>query len=47
VKVRQLGAEKVLTKPVHFDDLAEEINKFVPLNVKDISEDYTTYRRRG
>jgi two-component system chemotaxis response regulator CheY len=47
VKVRQLGAEKVLTKPVHFDELAAEINKFVPLNVKDISEDYTTYRRRG
>jgi DNA-binding response OmpR family regulator len=47
VKVRQLGAEKVLTKPVHFDELASEINKFVPLNVKDFSEDYTAYRRRG
>jgi DNA-binding response OmpR family regulator len=47
VTVRRLGAEQVLTKPIHFDELAAAINKFVPLNVNDFSEHYATYRRRG
>jgi DNA-binding response OmpR family regulator len=47
VTVRELGAEQVLTKPIHFDELSAAINKFVPLNVKDCSEHYAAYRRRG
>jgi DNA-binding response OmpR family regulator len=47
VTVRQLGAEQILTKPVHFDELAAAINKFVPLNTKDVPEHRTAYRRRG
>jgi DNA-binding response OmpR family regulator len=45
ITVRQLGAEQILTKPVHFDELAAAINKFVPLNVKDFSEHYAVFRR--
>ena len=41
--VRQLGAQHFMTKPVHFDDLATAINTFVPLNVKDVSEQYTAF----
>ena len=47
VTVRQLGAEQVLTKPIHFNELSAAINKFVPLSVKDFSEHSTVYRHRG
>jgi DNA-binding response OmpR family regulator len=47
VTVRQLGAEHVLTKPVHFDELAAAINKFVPLNINDLGEHHAAHRRRG
>jgi len=45
--VRGLGAEKFLTKPIHFDELAAAISTFIPLNVKDLSESYAAFRRRG
>ncbi|MEX0641986.1 MAG: response regulator, partial [Pirellulales bacterium] len=38
ITVRLLGAEHVLTKPVHFDELAAAIRTFVPLNVNDSDE---------
>jgi two-component system chemotaxis response regulator CheY len=41
--VRRLGAVHVLKKPVRFDELAAAISKFVPLNVKDLSEHYTAF----
>lgn len=33
--VHQLGAANVLKKPIHFNELAAAIRKFIPLTVKD------------